>query len=46
MKGKVSEDFGVYAIDVHWMNKLPMVSKRADQVFAEVMPAIPHPQSK
>jgi DNA-directed DNA polymerase III PolC len=45
VKGKVTEDFGVYAIDVHWMNKLPMVSKRADQAFAEVMPATPHPQS-
>jgi DNA polymerase-3 subunit alpha len=37
LKGKVTEDFGVYAIDVHWMDKLPMVSKRADQAFAEVM---------
>ena len=46
MKGKVTEDFGVYAIDVHWMNKLPMVSKRADQAFAEVMAATPHVQSK
>jgi DNA polymerase-3 subunit alpha len=46
MKGKVTEDFGVYAIDVHRMNKLPMVSKRADQAFAEVMPATPHVQSK
>lgn len=45
VKGKVTEDFGVYAIDVHWMNKLPMVSKRADQAFAEVMPATPHSQS-
>jgi DNA polymerase-3 subunit alpha len=45
MKGKVTEDFGVYALDVNWMNKLPMVSKRADQAFAEVMAATPHPQS-
>ncbi len=37
LKGKVTEDFGVFAIDVHWMDKLPMVSKRADQAFAEVM---------
>ena len=35
IKGKVIEDFGVYTIDVHWMDKLPMVSKRADQAFAE-----------
>lgn len=37
MKGKVTEDFGVYAIDVHWMDKLPMVSKRADQAFVEAL---------
>jgi DNA polymerase-3 subunit alpha len=37
MRGKVTEDFGVYAIDVHWMDKLPMVSKRADEAFAEVV---------
>jgi DNA-directed DNA polymerase III PolC len=35
IKGKVIEDFGVFTIDVHWMDKLPMVSKRADQAFAE-----------
>jgi DNA-directed DNA polymerase III PolC len=35
IKGKVTEDFGVYAIDVHWMDKLPMVSKRAEQAFSE-----------
>jgi DNA-directed DNA polymerase III PolC len=35
IKGKVTEDFGIYAIDVHWMEKLPMVSKRADQAFVE-----------
>lgn len=35
LHGKVIEDFGVYAIDVHSMNKLPMVSKRADQALAE-----------
>ena len=37
IKGKVIEDFGVYTIDVHWMDKLPMVSKRADQAFAETI---------
>jgi DNA polymerase-3 subunit alpha len=39
MKGKVTEDFGVYAIEVCWMDKLPMVSKRADDAFAEVVTA-------
>jgi DNA polymerase-3 subunit alpha len=37
IKGKVIEDFGVYTIDVHWMDKLPMVNKRADQAFAETI---------
>jgi DNA-directed DNA polymerase III PolC len=37
MKGRVTEDFGVYAIDVTWMEKLPMVSKRGDQALAESM---------
>jgi len=36
MKGKVTEDFGVYAIDVSWMNKLPMIHKRPEKVFQEV----------
>ncbi|MEY4929503.1 MAG: hypothetical protein RI909_227 [Bacteroidota bacterium] len=45
VKGKVTEDFGVYAIDVHSMDKLPMVSKRADQAFAEVKTVNPQPQS-
>lgn len=35
LHGKVTEDFGVYAVDVHTMHKLPMVSKRADQALAE-----------
>jgi len=46
LKGKVNEEFGVYAIDVHWMDKLPMVSKRADQAFAEVMSANPSTKSQ
>lgn len=45
VKGNVIEDFGVYAIDVHWMDKLPMVSKRADQAFAEVMTVNLQPQN-
>jgi DNA-directed DNA polymerase III PolC len=35
LKGKVTEDFGVYALDVHFMDKLPMVNKRADDAMAE-----------
>jgi DNA polymerase-3 subunit alpha len=46
VKGKVTEDFGVYAIDVHWMDKLPMVSKRADQAFAEAMTVNPSIQNQ
>jgi DNA-directed DNA polymerase III PolC len=37
VKGKVTEDFGVYAVDVFYMDKLPMVSKRADDSYAEVV---------
>lgn len=36
LKGKVTEDFGVYTLEVHSMEKLPMISKRMDEVFAEV----------
>ncbi len=47
LKGKVTEDFGVFAIDVNGTDKLPMVSKCADQAFAEVMtvntPSQSHP---
>jgi DNA-directed DNA polymerase III PolC len=35
LKGKVTEDFGVYALDVHFMDKLPMVNKRADEAMTE-----------
>ncbi len=35
LKGKVTEDFGVFTVEVHYMEKLPMVSKRADEAFAE-----------
>jgi DNA-directed DNA polymerase III PolC len=37
IKGKVIEEFGVYTIDVFWMDKLPMVSKRADDAMAEAL---------
>jgi DNA polymerase-3 subunit alpha len=45
LKGKVTEDFGVYTLEVHTMEKLPMVSKRVDEAFAEAkqveeMPAV------
>ncbi len=35
LKGKVTEDFGVFTVEVHSMEKLPMVSKRADEALAE-----------
>ncbi len=35
LKGKVTEEFGVYVIDVNWMDKLPMINKRGDQALAE-----------
>ena len=35
IKGKVTEDFGVYTIEVAWMNKIPMVSRRAEQAFIQ-----------
>lgn len=35
VKGNVTEDFGVYTIEVTWMNKIPMVSRRAEQVFIQ-----------
>jgi len=35
VKGNVTEDFDVYTIEVTWMNKIPMVSRRAEQVFIQ-----------
>ena len=43
IKGKVTEDFGVFTVEVNWMDKLPMVSKRADQAFAETITDNPKP---
>jgi DNA-directed DNA polymerase III PolC len=37
--GKVTEDFGVYMIEVTRMTKLPMISKRAEVTFQESNPA-------
>ena len=37
IKGKVIEDFGVYAIDTQTMEKLPMVNKRMDEAMAEAI---------
>ena len=37
MKGKVTEDFGVYAVEVHSMEKLSMVNKKMDEALAESM---------
>jgi DNA polymerase-3 subunit alpha len=35
IKGKVVEDFGVAMIEVTWMDKLPLVNKRAEQFMCE-----------
>ena len=35
IKGKVTEDFGVYAVEVAWMDKLPIVNKRAEEFMRE-----------
>ncbi|HYG18227.1 MAG TPA: hypothetical protein VD816_04830, partial [Ohtaekwangia sp.] len=35
IKGKVVEDFGVALIEVSWMEKLPMINKRAEEFMRE-----------
>jgi DNA polymerase-3 subunit alpha len=35
LKGKVVEDFGVAMIEVTWMDKLPLLNKRAEQFMRE-----------
>lgn len=35
--GKVTEDFGIYTVEVISMKKLPMISKRPEVVFQETM---------
>ncbi|MBL0742590.1 DNA polymerase III subunit alpha [Chryseolinea lacunae] len=35
LKGKVTEDFGVYTVEVSWMDKLPIVNKRAEEFMRE-----------
>lgn len=35
MKGKVVEDFGIATIEVSWLDKLPMVNKRAEEFMRE-----------
>jgi DNA-directed DNA polymerase III PolC len=35
IKGKVAEDFGVAMIEVSWMDKLPLINKRADEFMRE-----------
>ncbi len=35
IKGKVIEEFGVPAIEVTWLTKLPLVNKRADEFMRE-----------
>lgn len=35
LKGKVVEDFGVTMIEVNWMDKLPLINKRAEEFMRE-----------
>lgn len=35
IKGVVTEDFGVYTIEVHWMEKLALINKRPEISFQE-----------
>lgn len=35
IKGKVVEDFGVKTIEVSWMDKLPLINKRAEEFMRE-----------
>jgi len=35
LKGKVVEDFGVAMLEVSWMDKLPLVNKRAEEFMRE-----------
>lgn len=35
IKGKVVEDFGVAMIEVNWMDKLPLINKRAEEFMRE-----------
>lgn len=35
IKGKVIEEFGVAAVQVMWMDKLPMINKRAEEFMRE-----------
>ena len=37
IKGKVVEDFGVHMVEVHWMDKIPMISKRAEEHMRETI---------
>ncbi len=35
MRGKVTEDFGIAALEVEWMDKIPMINKRAENFMRE-----------
>lgn len=37
IKGKVIDDFGVYLVEVHWMDKIPMINKRAEEFMRETI---------
>jgi hypothetical protein len=38
MKGKVVEDFGVPIIEVHWMEKLPLIDRNKDLGVVSLKP--------
>jgi DNA polymerase III alpha subunit len=44
IKGKVIEEFGIPAIQVAWMDKLPMVNKRAEEFMRENNYEVKHGQ--
>ena len=37
MRGKVTEDFGIAALEVEWMDKIPMINKRAETFMRETV---------
>jgi DNA polymerase-3 subunit alpha len=37
LRGKVTEDFGIAALEVEWMDKIPMINKRAETFMRETV---------
>lgn len=37
LRGKVTEDFGIAALEVEWMDKIPMINKRAETFMRETI---------